>query len=138
MTEDSTPRARQPRARHPEDAAGAWEDAVCRLEDTLLAQSWDRALPDLADLLERARVPLSVVEQDERARKLLSEAMLARPAGEGGPAQRARVRVEFLTLEVRVLAERLRDPGVAHDEALRALDRIDEVAQQLQRLTEGP
>lgn len=138
MTEDPLPPARDARAHRPEDAAGAWEDALCRLEDTLLAQAWDRALPDLADLLEHARVPLSVVEHDERARKLLGEAMLGRPAGEGGPVRRARQRVEFLTLEVQVLSERLRDPQVPSDEARRAVDRIDEVNQQLRRLTEGP
>lgn len=139
MTEDSTPRARQPRARRPaEDAAGAWEDALCRLEDTLLAQAYDRPLPDLAELLEQSRVPLSVVEHDERARKLLGEAMLARPAGEGGPVRRARVRVEFLTLEVQVLADRLRDRDVPEDEARRAATRLDEVTGQLRRLAEGP
>ena len=138
MTEDPTPRARHPRARRPEDTAGAWEDALCRLEDILLAQAWDRSLPDLVDLLDRARVPLSIVEHDERARKLLGEAMLARPVGEGGPVHRARVRVEFLTLEMQVLSERLRDPKAPRDEARRAVARIDEVGQQLRRLTEGP
>ena len=138
MTEDPTPSARHPRAHRPEDAAGTWDDALCRLEDILLAQAWDRALPDLADLLDRAQVPLSVVEHDERARKLLGEAMLARPVGEGGPVRRARMRVEFLTLEVQVLSERLRDPRVPRDEARRAVARIDEVSQQLRRLTEGP
>ena len=138
MTEDPTPAARRPRAHRPEDAAGAWDDALCRLEDTLLEQAWDRALPDLADLLDRAQVPLSVVEHDERARKLLGEAMLARPAGEGGPVHRARMRVEFLTLEVQVLSERLRDPEVPRDEARHAVARIDEVGRQLRRLTEGP
>ena len=138
MTEDSIPRAREARARPAEDVAGAWDDALCRLEDTLLAQPYDRALPDLAELLGRSRVPLAVVEHDERARKLLGEAMLARPAGEGGPVRQARVRLEFLTLEVRVLTERLRDPDVGEDEARRAVHRLDEVTRQLDELTEGP
>lgn len=138
MTEDSTPSARGSRARPAEDAVAAWDEALCRLEDLLLAEPYDQALPDLADLLDRARVPLSLVEHDDRARKLLGEAMLARPADQGDPVRRARVRVEFLVLEVEVLTERLRDPRVSEREARRAVERIDDVAGQLRRLTEGP
>lgn len=138
MTEDATPDARDPRARPAEDAAAAWDDALCRFEDLLLGEPYDRALPDLAELLDRARVPLTLVEHDDRARKLLGEALLARPADQGDPVRRARVRVEFLVLEVEVLTERLRDPRVSEREARRAAERIEDVAGLLDRLTEGP
>lgn len=115
----------------------AWDDALCRLEDVLLALPFDEALPDLADLLDRARVPLSLVEHDERARKLLGEAILARPAVERDVVQRARVRVELLTLEVRVLRDRLQDPGTGADEVAAIVDRLEMVEQQLRSLSGG-
>ena len=137
MTRDSTPQEPHDGDHRVHDVVGGWEAALCRLEDVLLAQPYDEVLPDLADLLQRARVPLSLVEQDERARKLLGEAMLARPAEDGHVLRRARVRVELLTVEVQVLAERLRDPDVPADQAAAAVARLAHVEEHLRRLTDA-
>lgn len=113
---------------------GAWDEALCRFEDVLLDAPYDQALPDLVDLLERARAPLSLVEHDERARKLLGEAILARPVADNDVVRRARVRVELLTLEVAVLAERLRDPASTSQQVQAATDRLASVHTQIERL----
>jgi hypothetical protein len=116
------------------DTPGAWDDALCRLEDVLLAAPFDRALPDLAELLERASVPLAFVQQDERASKLIREAMLARPFAARADVRRSRAHVEMMTLEVEVLAQRLRDPTTPPDVAARAAGRLQELADDLERL----
>lgn len=113
---------------------GAWDDALCRLEDVLLAAPFDRALPDLEVLLDRARVSRGYVRQDERALKLLGEAMLARPLGHVDDVRRSRTHVEMMALEVEVLTHRLRDPDTAADVAHRAQDRLAELAEQVARL----
>lgn len=116
------------------DTPGDWDDALCRLEDVLLAAPFDRALPDLEVLLERASVPLAFVQQDERASKLIREAMLARPFAEREQVRRSRAHVEMMTLEVEVLAHRLRDPATPPDVARRATRRLRELAGELDRL----
>jgi len=113
---------------------GAWEDALCRFEDVLLNAPFDQALPDLVDLLDQAGVPLSLVEHDERARKLLGEAILARPVADSDVVRRARVRVELLTLEVTVLAERLRDADSTPEQVHAAMERLATVHAQIERL----
>lgn len=113
---------------------GAWEAALCRFEDVLLNAPFDQALPDLVDLLGQARVPLSLVEHDERARKLLGEAILARPVADSDVVRRARVRVELLTLEVTVLAERLRDPASTPEQVHVAMTRLATVHDEIERL----
>ena len=82
------------------------DDALVRLEDVLLALPFDRALPDLDDLLERAAVTPDLLRRDDRARKLLHEAIVARPLSTLDVVQQVRTEVELLTLEVEVLTDR--------------------------------
>lgn len=119
---------------HESDGPGTWDDALCRLEDVVLAAPFDRALPDLDDLLREAAVPLTFVQQDERALKLLREAMLARPFSGHEEVQRSRAHVEMMTLEVEVLTHRLRDPTTPSDVAEGAAARLDELTAELDRL----
>ena len=81
--------------------------ALARLEDVLLATPFDRALPDLEDLLRDADVPLQLLWRDDRALKVVQEAIVARPFGELESVHRTRAEVELLTLEVEVLTDRL-------------------------------
>ena len=113
---------------------GAWDDALCRLEDVLLAAPYDRALPDLDVILARARVPREFLRQDERAMKLLSEAVLARPYSAHDDVRQSRAHVEMMTLEVEVLTHRLEDPHTPVEVARQATDRLAELADQLARL----
>lgn len=94
----------------------AADAAVGRLEDVLAQQPFDRALPDLARLLRLADVPASLVQESERARKVLHEAMLARPLGTPEAVRVRRQEVEVLLLEVGLLTDVLRRAAaVAHD-----------------------
>ena len=88
--------------------------ALARLEDVLLATPFDRALPDLEELLDAAGVPMQLLRRDDRALKVLHEAVVARPYGELGSVHRVRTEVELLTLEVELLTDRL---GEAPDAA---------------------
>ncbi|MFA9429590.1 hypothetical protein [Egicoccus sp. AB-alg2] len=110
------------------------EDALVRLEDALLALPFDRALPDLDDLLRRAGVPLEVVRRDERARKLLHEAIVARPFASLDAVHRVRTEVELLTLEVEVLTDRLAQPDLDVDAFRRVAGRLYEVRDRLEEL----
>lgn len=104
--------------------------ALVRLEDTLAALPLDRAVPELHEVLAAAGVDAEVLA-DERAGKLLHEALRARPFGSLDAVERTRVEVELLTLEVDVLAERLADPATAPDVRVRAAGRLDEVRTRL-------
>ncbi len=115
----------------PGEEPGAWDDALCRLEDVLLAAPFDRALPDLDELLRRADVSRTFLHQDDRARKLLSEAVLARPFADPDDVRRSRAHVEMMVLEVEVLAQRLRDPDTPAAVARRASDRLRELQAEL-------
>lgn len=87
-----------------------WDEqhaAVSRLEEHLAGLPDDRALPDLATILADADVPMEVVEVDERARKVLYEAILARPLASHEVVEQRRVEVELLTIEVGVLTAML-------------------------------
>lgn len=119
---------------HEPDGPGAWDDALCRLEDVVLAAPFDRALPDLDELLRRAAVPLAFVQQDERALKLIREAMLARPLSAPADVQRSRAHVEMMSLEVEVLTHRLRDPATPPEAAEHAAARLDELTAELDQL----
>lgn len=116
------------------DTPGSWDDALCRLEDVLLLAPFDRALPDLDELLHRADVTLSYVLQDERALKLLGEAVIARPFSSSDRLRRSRAHVEMMSLEVEVLTHRLRDAATDPMVAERAMQRLDELAAQLAEL----
>ena len=118
----------------PFEEPGGWDAALARLEDVLLAAPYDRALPGLAELLERANVPLSFVQQDDRALKLLHEAILARPLSSHEEVQQIRGQVELMTLEVEVLTERLRDPGSPPEVVDEARARLGQMQRELARL----
>jgi hypothetical protein len=105
-----------------------------RLEDLLLSLPYDRALPDLPELLDRAGVPADVLHRDDRILKVLHEAVLARPMSRVGEAQHLRTEVELLTLEVEVLIDRLTathsDPATLAEAAERLAEvrsRLDEI-----------
>ena len=113
------------------DGFESWDAGLARLEDVLLAAPLDRALPDLDDLLEQAKVPLSLVQHDERALKLINEALLARPFATRDEVARTRQHLEMMALEVEVLTERLADPDTDAATRAQSLARLDEVRRQL-------
>jgi hypothetical protein len=108
--------------------------AVARLEDVLLALPYDRALPDLATLLASAGVSRELLRRDERALKVLHEAVVARPLSDIDLVSRRRTEVELLTLEVGVLTERLRDPAARRDELAEAAARLAAIRRRLEEL----
>lgn len=87
------------------------ERALARLEDVLLALPEGRALPGLDTLLAVARIDLDVLA-DDRARKLLAEALLTRPFRHLDSVLEVRTEVELLTFEVEILTDRIVDPQV--------------------------
>jgi hypothetical protein len=105
--------------------------AVTRLEDVLLALPYDRALPELDVLLERAGVPAELLHRDERVLKVLHEAIAARPFADLDAVRRTRTEVELLTLEVEVLTERLGTTSFDASLRDRTLTRLDEVRRRL-------
>ena len=125
------------------EAADAWDAAdsgVARLEDVLARLPFDRALPDLATLLRLADVGPSLVQTDERARKVLHEAIIARPLSEPDDVELRRTEVEVLLLEVGLLDDVLQDAeaGVADDAAARAaVRRLAAIRERLEELREG-
>jgi hypothetical protein len=104
--------------------------ALVRLEDVLASLPLERAVPDLRDVLAAAGVTEQVL-LDERAAKLLREALLARPFGTLADVERVRVEVELLTLEVEVLTERLADAATDPELVARAAARLPEVRARL-------
>ena len=106
---------------------GPVDEALARLEDTLLALPFDRAVPGLAEILGQAGVDRSLLARDERAWKLLHEALVARPFGDLDEVRRVRTEVELLTLEVELLTERLADASTPPEEAGRVADRLHEI-----------
>jgi hypothetical protein len=108
--------------------------ALTRLEDVLLGLPYDRALPDLDTLLEHAEVPAELLRRDERALKLLHEAVVARPFGSLDAVQRVRTEVGLLTLEVELLTDRLADAGAAEATVVRSNQRLAEVRARLDEI----
>lgn len=108
--------------------------AVGRLEDVLLAQPYDRALPDLDELLDRAGIPAAVLRRDDRAIKALHEAVLARPFSQLDEVIAARVEVELLTLEVEVLSEHLANRDLGVEQLGAAASRLTQVRERLTEL----
>jgi hypothetical protein len=108
--------------------------ALVRLEDLLLGLPFDRALPDVEDLLDDADVPLDLLRRDERALKLLHEAVVARPFGSLDAVQQVRTEVGLLTLEVELLTDRLADPDAAPETVARANARLAEVHARLEEI----
>lgn len=105
--------------------------ALARLEDVLDKLPYDRALPDLHVLLDRAGLPEELLRRDERVLKVLHEAVLARPFGQLDELTRVRTEVELLTLEVELLTDRLADPAADPDTIAQATGRLAEARQRL-------
>lgn len=111
--------------------------ALSRLEDVLAALPFDRALPSLAALLAAADVDHAFLAEDDRARKVLHEAIVARPLARSSVVERYATEVEVLTLEVEVLGQRIAAAGPDDDRdaplrrlaAVRA--RLEEIKQLL-------
>ena len=122
------------------DAHGPYGDdqdeALARLEDVLHVLPFDRAVPDLAQLLEAAGVEEDLLRRDERARKVLYEALLARPFGTFDAVQQVRTEVELLTLEVEVLTDRLQDPALDREVFERTTARLAQVRARLEEINQ--
>jgi hypothetical protein len=115
------------------EGAFAPDEALGRIEDVLLGLPFDRAVPELDDLLAAAGVDHEVL-RDERVRKLLHEALVARPFGSLDAVQHVRTEVELLTLEVELLTDRLGAPGTAPDELTRSTRRLVAIRARLAEL----
>ena len=113
---------------------GPTDEALARLEDVLLSLPYERAVPQLGEVLARAEVDRSLLARDERAMKLLHEALVARPFGSLEAVQRVRTEVELLTLEVELLTDRLADPATPTAERGRIAARLDAVRDRLEEL----
>lgn len=123
------PEERSPR-RLPHDV----DAALARLEDVLLALPYDRALPDLSRILVAADVTLDDLRVDDRALKVLHEAVVARPLASVDEVATLRTEVELLTLEMQVLTDRLADPRTDTAEVARADARLTAVRRELDRI----
>jgi len=119
-----------------EDVTFDVEAARVRFEDLLLSLPYERALPDLPELLDRAGIPEPLLRRDERLLKVLHEAVLARPLGHLHEAERVRAEVELLTLEVEVLTDRLADRDAPEEVVAAAAARLREVTARLQEVRE--
>lgn len=131
------PPSSQPRPEpDPRDAFGhqSWDEALASLEDVLHGYAYDRVLPDLATILGDAGVSEDFLRSDERAIKVLHEAIVARPLASVDAVGELRTEVELLTLEVSVLADRLADDATSTEEAARATGRLGEVRRTLDQL----
>ncbi len=114
--------------------SGTPDEALARLEDVLLAYPYDRALPDLASILRQADVPEDLLRSDERATKLLHEAIIARPLASVDVVAQLKTEVELLTLEVQVLTERLVHRAGDAEELARASERLTAIRARLREL----
>lgn len=114
----------------------SWDEAVARLEEVLAAHSFDRALPPLEELLAEADMDPAILADDERALKILSEAVLARPLSTLEAVQGVRTEVEFLAVEVGMIQERLTAEALSGRDLAAARARLDEIRRTLDELTE--
>ncbi|MFN2556704.1 MAG: hypothetical protein ABR592_07495 [Nitriliruptorales bacterium] len=115
-------------------ATPSWDEALERLEDFVSSYPTDRALPDLAGIAAQAGVPRRFLSEDERARKVLLEAMVARPLSSLEQVGRIRTEVEFLILEVQMLAERLASTGLTREQTSQVASRLDDVRSRLTQI----
>lgn len=114
-----------------------WDElhvAASRLEEHLAGLPYDRALPDLETILAEAQVPPSLLRQDERARKVLHEAILARPLASHAAVEQRRVEVELLTLEVSVLTATITRGSEDAPEVRQAVERLAWIRRRLDEL----
>ncbi len=113
------------------DTTPSWDEALERLEDFVSSYPLERALPDLAGIVAQARVPRRFLREDERAHKVLLEAISARPLSSLEQVGRARREVELLILEVEMLAERLASTRLTLEQTRQVSDRLDNVRARL-------
>lgn len=109
----------------------SWDEALQRLEDLLLSYPTERALPDLDELIYRAGLPDDFLHEDERALKVLREAIAARPLSSSEQVAQINTEVELMTLEVAVISERLASDATPTADARRAATRLSEVRRRL-------
>lgn len=114
----------------------SWDEAVARLEEVLAAHSFDRPLPPVEQLLAEARMDPAVLADDERALKILSEAVLARPLSTVEAVQAVRTEVEFLAVEVGMIQERLAGEALSDEALADTRRRLDEIRDTLDEVTE--
>ncbi len=112
----------------------SWDEALERLENFVCSYPLDRALPDLAAIAARAGVPRGFLLEDERARKVLLEAIAARPLSTLEEVGRARTEVELLILEVQMLAERLASSGLTREQTTNVAARLEDVRSRLSQI----
>lgn len=122
---------------HPAAPRGDWDDALSRLEETLNGYSERQALPDLATILRDAHVSEEFLVGDDRAVKVLSEAVLARPLSSLQAVEQRRTHVELLSMEVRLLTERLEDPSADPAEVSATVARLRDIRSALDELRRG-
>ena len=91
---------------HPEPGSFDAEAALARLDDVVLGLPTDALLPDVDDLLARAKVP-SELHDDPRVLALLEDAVRARPWGRPERRDQVAQQVSLLELEVDVWRGRL-------------------------------
>lgn len=108
--------------------------AIARFEDVLFGLPLDRVLPDIDELLSRAKLPRTLLASDDRALKLLHEAVIARPWATPDQRDQVRSQVALLELEVEVLVERLDDDAVEPDVVRATSGRIRAIRDQLDDL----
>lgn len=108
--------------------------AVTRLQEVLDQLSAHRALPDLDELLAAAGTDRRLLE-DERARKLLHEAIRQRPLSSLEEVRVLRTEVELLTVEVGVLQERLTDAALDELERRELLARLARVRRRWEQVS---
>lgn len=87
----------------------SWDEALERLERFIATYPQTRALPGLQSIARRADLPIAFLREDERAHKVLFEALVDRPLSTLEAVIQTRTEVELLTFEVEVLTERLRE-----------------------------
>lgn len=109
--------------------------AVGRLQELLDHLPRSRALPDLDDLLARADTDRSLLS-DERARKLLDDALRDRPLSSLEEVRVLRTEVELLTVEVSVLEERLAETAMSTPERAALLARLSRVRARCRQVAE--
>lgn len=123
--------------RPPGDDVTFTDDAALdRLEDVIFGLPSDRVLPDLDDLLARAKMSTAQVIEDARVAALLQRAISSRPWSGAGERDAVRVQVSLLELELDVLIEQLddRDPATARDVTARLVTIRAQVDELLGRL----
>ena len=108
----------------------SWDEALDRLETFVERYPQSRALPGLTGIAERAEVPIEFLREDERAHKVLFEALAGRPLSTLEAVRQAQTEVELLMLEVEVLSERLRTTADSA-EARRVAERLAAVRRRV-------